>query len=91
MASFLSIPVPPLKKLIMHVHVGSKRVYSGVVDRDKPPLEWIPTILQEASNHLGAPLQSNQIHPNDLAWTYNDINKANSWCDSLQVDAVRKL
>jgi hypothetical protein len=88
MASFL-IPAPPLKKLIMHVHVGSKRVYSGVVDRDKPPLEWIPTILQEASNHLGAPLQSNQAHPNDLAWTYND--RVNSWCDSLQIDAVRKL
>lgn len=39
--SFQRITPPPIERLVMHVHVGYKRVYSGVVDREKPAPEWI--------------------------------------------------
>jgi hypothetical protein len=78
---------PPIETLIMHVEIENQRVYSGVVDREKSPLEWIPCILKSASRSLGKDIESKQTHPNDLDWTYNNPNQANLWCDSLKIDA----
>lgn len=87
MATISPTGPPPLKHLIMHVHVDGKRLYSGVVDRDKSPLEWIPQIMQAASFTTGKSLSTKQTHPNDLAWTYINPNQVNQWTDSLQIDA----
>lgn len=78
---------PPIKDLYIHVYVGNQRVYSGILDRQKHPLQWIPSIMDSASSHLGKKLKTMQTHPNDLSWTYNEPNMANLWVDSLKIDA----
>jgi len=66
------------KPLLMHVEMEGRRIWSGLVNHDKSPLEWIPSIVARASQDTGMFLVLApgvmQNHPNDLEWTSTHPN-----------------
>lgn len=72
--------------LKVQVKCGDECLWSGVIDRNAPPLEWIPNSIQEATLALGlssGSLETKHTHPNDLKWT------PESYSETLVINVTR--